>query len=370
MKAIVLFAVALTACGVDQVGLDGTSSAVGAPIINGTPSSATDFPAVGVLLMHIDDNFFGEMASMACTGTLIAPDTVLLASHCVDPVSFYGMQPEFHFSFSHDVSAYGTGTPPFALPPNTYAVTSSVMHPDWSMNALDSSVDGPGTYYDVALAFLGAEVTDRTPAMVVGPEDSSGIIVGAAVDIVGYGSRDYDYDPYGENDASVKYQAVSVINEVGTTEMQIGNRNPVPQKCHGDSGGPSFLDYDDDMLPVKRLVGVTSHSYDQTDCQRGGIDTRVDAYRDWIESTMIAACTSGKRLSCASGGGLPVPMNNVSDGGPISDGGSISDDGGTVHPTGGGYYASQKNDDCSQTGTSLWAGLLAMALLARLRHRG
>ena len=48
-----------------------------------------------------------------------------------------------------------------------------------------------------------------------------------------------------------------------------------------------------------RLVGVTSHAYDMTDCnQTGGVDTRVQFYRDWIESNMISGCDRGVRVWC------------------------------------------------------------------------
>ena len=52
-----------------------------------------------------------------------------------------------------------------------------------------------------------------------------------------------------------------------------------------------------------RLVGVTSHAYDMTDCnQTGGVDTRVQFYRDWIESKMVAGCENGVRVWCDEAG--------------------------------------------------------------------
>jgi secreted trypsin-like serine protease len=52
--------------------------------------------------------------------------------------------------------------------------------------------------------------------------------------------------------------------------------------CRGDSGGPLYISISGKWL----LAGVTSRGTDlaQTMCGDGGIYTRVDKYRAWIES--------------------------------------------------------------------------------------
>ena len=134
-------------------------------------------------------------------------------------------------------------------------------------------------------------------------------MVDAPVEIVGYGFRDPDYNPQSTvpEDSGIKYLATSVINEVGDTEMQIGTHPPTPQKCAGDSGGPTFLEYHDGLLPIERVVGVTSGAYDSTDCHTGGIDTRVDAYRSWIDIKMANACATQIRTACQGEIGLALP---------------------------------------------------------------
>ena len=64
----------------------------------------------------------------------------------------------------------------------------------------------------------------------------------------------------------------------------------------GDSGGPSFATFAGEI----RVVGVTSHAYDATtDCfETGGVDTRTDAYLEWIDTNMVAYCDSGVRTWC------------------------------------------------------------------------
>jgi hypothetical protein len=47
-----------------------------------------------------------------------------------------------------------------------------------------------------------------------------------------------------------------------------------------------------------RVIGVTSHAYDDSICLKGGIDTRVDAWLDWVDSKMRAGCESKTRSWC------------------------------------------------------------------------
>ena len=103
------------------------------------------------------------------------------------------------------------------------------------------------------------------------------------------------------------------------------------RKCHGDSGGPTFLDVETDSSESMRLIGVTSHAYDDSDCnETGGVDTRADAYLDWIDAEMTARCDDGTRVWCDVTGILPPPAAEA-----IADDGT--DDGGkksgcsTVH---------------------------------------
>ena len=65
-------------------------------IINGEDATADDFPMAGGMLMDATLNFGGaggyDMRMFVCSSTLIAPDVVLLAAHCIDPAAMtYGM---------------------------------------------------------------------------------------------------------------------------------------------------------------------------------------------------------------------------------------------------------------------------------------
>lgn len=307
-----ILALAITACGPSfDPGLLGDP--LEQPIIGGSRSNPGDYPPVGVLLTSGTDDFFGQIASMFCTATLIAPDVVLTAAHCaeVESLVFIGgtSDAKVYFSLALDVrSVEQTMT----MPADAIEVVQRVKHPDWDIAALETMSGGLVDLRDIAIMILDSPITSVEPAVVLEADDVSGVTIGASVEIVGYGQRSVD----DQTTTGVKYQAVSEIHQVGSSEMQVGSvPATLPQKCHGDSGGPSFLQVDDQQAPALRIVGVTSHAFDDTDCAKGGVDTMVYPYLAWLDQALTAACSSQVRTACEGGGGLPLPRPMAADAG-------------------------------------------------------
>ncbi|MES2504842.1 MAG: trypsin-like serine protease [Myxococcota bacterium] len=98
--------------------------------------------------------------------------------------------------------------------------------------------------------------------------------------IVGWGQQNVDTDSQDPATISNKMCAVSNIHELGEFELQIGAGEDTPRKCHGDSGGATYIKVKDGSY---RLVGVTSRSYGAIGCAEGGVDTRIDAYDQWLQ---------------------------------------------------------------------------------------
>jgi hypothetical protein len=274
------------------------------PIIGGVPSTASDYRSVGVLIGHGTRSGVPTI-EMICTGTLVARDVVLLAGHCTDPELVFDPNTSYSYTWSFQLDVTDLGVSTLEPPADAIPVVHMVAHPGYASDSFDpaNAVPGLSTYDDIALAVLAEPVFGRAPAVVLRASDASDVAVGKAVHIVGYGQRGTDPWDYG-----VKHQALSIINETGATEMQIGDVSPTPQKCYGDSGGPTFLDYYDGFLPVMRVIGVTSHAYDETECAKGGVDTRIDAYRAWVNNEMIDLCKTHVRAYCGGGGGLAEPV--------------------------------------------------------------
>ena len=281
--------------------LFGTLACGGAPqdfhatsngIVEGVSSSVTDYPSAGVMLVTESDAS-GDGGGMACTGTLISPDVVLTAAHCLVDQEYIsqeypGLTVKTYFSFELDVSQFGVAH--LDLPTGAVEVAKQVGHPEYGKS--DSEPEpGLGNDRDIALLFLKKPVEGVTPAPLVREQDRARLIAGAQVHIAGYGQRERTAN---SETAGIKFHGRTFIREVNDGEMQVGGlENEAgrgPSKCYGDSGGPTYIEVDG----VLRVIGVTSRSYNHhDDCDTAGVDTRVDAFLPWIKQEMKKACDEG-----------------------------------------------------------------------------
>lgn len=277
-------------------------------IINGEQCSEEEFPTAMAVLIDATINFDGfgtqDITTVMCTGTLIAPDVVLTAAHCTDPTGLtFGFgtveRADFYVSFQSDLSALAeAGETPALIPETAIPVREALKNPEFDINNLNGeTVNGPGDFKDVGLLFLDTAIEGVEPELVLRASDAAALVVGAAVDIAGWGQQTATADPLqGPPPGTVgkKVCGASTINEVGEFEMQIGADATTTRKCHGDSGGPTYLIVDGQ----RRVIGITSHAYDAEDCNKGGVDTRVDVWLPWIEGEMLSRCEAGTRAFC------------------------------------------------------------------------
>jgi MYXO-CTERM domain-containing protein len=297
-------------------------------IINGEPASRDLYPETGGILfggtITVPGMFGGgsqtvAMRSLICSSTLIAPDVVIAAAHCVDEyvLSQGGTveDPDFRWSRKADLTSPSTPMDPW--PDDAVRVRSTHVPPRWDIAAMnDFGLDAKKN--DVALLFLDEPVLDVQPAVLATVEESN-LVEGMTVDIVGWGMQkklsilDSFVAPepgsFGE-----KRWGTTTLHEIGEFEFQVGN-DEEPRKCKGDSGGATFLPVDAATAETYRLIGVTSRSADFTLCtEKGGFDTRLDAYLDWIDETMRAGCEDGSRSWCDTPGILePTLLGDVDD---------------------------------------------------------
>jgi hypothetical protein len=287
----------------------------------------------GGLIAHGTANVFGmemEGRLFMCSSTLIAPDVVLLASHCIDLEAMateYGVELqdlELRWSRKTDLSMYGLGVIS-EWPSDSVKAWDWVAHPDWDFATLQM---GLAENNDIALLFLEEPVLDVPFAYLPTAEEGQQIEVEVEVAVVGWGQQtatsQTEQPPAGT--VGIKQMGMSRITRASDYEFQVGVLETDVRKCHGDSGGPSFMWVDSDSEETMRVVGVTSHSYDETDCfQTGGVDTRVDYYLDWIDSEMRARCEDETRAWCDVHGIIPVDWE-VGDESPDGDGDDDDDD--------------------------------------------
>jgi secreted trypsin-like serine protease len=231
-----------------------TAGVGSSPVIGGSDAPAGKWPDAAATIQP--DGLQG------CSGTLIAPNVVLTAEHCIyegGPASV----------------VVGTASLARKADGDSILVTKRVPYPM-----------GDRTY-DVAVLVLASN-SRFEPRPIATGWASLDIKNAAQVALVGYGAIDRTAMNY-KNELQ---EAVTTITDADCTTSAGCNTMARPagelgaggmgiDTCPGDSGGPLYL-----MTSYGTfLAGVTSRGYDDNtyDCSEGGIYARPDKVVDWIE---------------------------------------------------------------------------------------
>jgi len=290
-------------------------------IIDGEACAEAENPTAVAILLEATVNLPDReppavdkrVRTVFCTGTLIAPDVVLAAAHCQYAWFKTGVEGSvtdvtFYISFTANLAylaSLGLDDSLPSLPADAVEASSWVHNPGFHTDMIFNLAPGLGNLYDIGLFFVGQPIDSVEPAVVITAEEAAQVDEETPVTIVGWGSQ--LADPSGYEPAEYRGQKIcasSLINEVASYEMQVGTSDSA-RKCHGDSGGPTYLTVTTEHARTERVAGITSHTYDSADCDKGAVDTRVDAWLTWVDDEMRSACADGDRSWCEFPGILP-----------------------------------------------------------------
>ncbi|HEX4034697.1 MAG TPA: serine protease [Solirubrobacteraceae bacterium] len=217
-----------------------------------------------------------------CTGTVVAPNLVLTAAHCVEDVSSAAVSPASNFTVV-------TGSVDWSDTAHAQVSTVTQVIPDDT--TVETSANGINVVGDAAL--LELETSTTAPAVALYDASNAALVApGTVATIAGWGLT----SPSAAAGPGTLQKGQTVIQDPNwcfqeqQAQFQTNSQlctvdapSYATSACNGDSGGPLLVDSAGTWIEV----GITSTS-DTCDTQRPDIFTRLDTVRPWIEGWIAA----------------------------------------------------------------------------------
>jgi trypsin len=217
--------------------------------------------------------------SRGCGGTLVAPDRVLTAGHCVEDLRvsdlrlYVGARQRRRGGYRYD-----------GIPARGIDVAT---HPGYR------PIEGGGPVNDAAIVKLDRAITTIAPVRLAAPEDAAATGGGAEATVVGWGVTRTDFQraplAIGLREGGLRILSDAgcdrVYGEDGSYRRSVmlcarsrnSNRRPNTSPCVGDSGGPLVAGGD-------LQVGIVSFGISCGALNEPTVFTRVAALRPFIDA--------------------------------------------------------------------------------------
>lgn len=294
--------------------------------------------------------------NQTCTGTMVAPNLLVTARHCVAEADANGVVTDYVASGLRVFAGVG------------------------ALGALRADENEPATrgkelvvptsrslYPDVAYVVLERPLSTPVAAMRL----SRGVGVGETLGVIGYG-----VDETGRRPATRMQRGGLVVSQIGPGRSQIGERIMRGElvfgeaACSGDSGGPAFSTTTGALVAIASRVGNGTEPSADSPASFCTGDTADDVYTDF---TPIAEVTT---RAFAAAGAAPVLEDAVSppkEGELASANLDIGDDPsapkGNAGETSGGCHAARGTTAATTNGSTPLTILLGVAMALRIASR-
>lgn len=295
---------------------DGALGVASSAIVYGEPSDESEDMVVDVYA-RVNDNPTNN--TLLCTGTLIAPNVMLTALHCVtyrdDPNAAFVCGPDGTLTSG----VAGAGELGATVDPEGIEVFVGAV-PGAEPAAHGARVFGSGSMQicrgDIAAVVLDGDIT-QAPAMF---RFGRGVTLGERMTVIGYGQAEVS------GPAERRRRTGRRVLDIGATGGDPGTGTAAPNTyvlgegaCHGDSGGPAIAEETGAITGVYSLTAAAS-------CTSTGVRnayTLVSPY----ESTIRAALEYAGHEPIVEED--PTPDAGTGGGETGGSGGSMSGSGGT-----------------------------------------
>ncbi len=245
-----------------------------AAIIGGTLAKDNTFPQLAFILYNHGSSGF------TCTGTVVAPNVVLMAGHCAEDTVASGY-------------SVVTGNVEWSASPRQVSgVSRVVVYPAFNRTYLSG---------DAALLVLATPTTAPAITLASYPSDSAHLKAGTKALIVGWGDTHA-----GQLKPSKRLSwAGTVVQRTSYCQSQLGSfyepseictidpPNYATGACSGDSGGPLVTPVPSGSVSIE--LGVTSHIYGDCSTQHPSVFTRADLIAPWVNKWIAAVKPTSRR---------------------------------------------------------------------------